>query len=370
VEVRGYDGSLGNWTVYMLDFAGTTPPTFRWSDDLALTWKESKLPITGGWQKLSGGVEVKFGKRDWTTPCLVTFSGRDQLISTILKIESNAVTLTDAAPVGAKACTLQHTDSGPLQAAFDRAVAEGRNVFIPVGRYRLTRGLSLRYADGITVEGENEERTILDIRNGTGACITVRGGTSVTLRNLRFRGFSGFAERQQMGSRPLPGYVQMWGFYIKHCNAVGIQSPERLLVENCHATGMSAECFYSASSSRSGNSDPARYTKSIVYRNCTVTDCARNAFNNNDMAENTAVLYCRIQDVGGCTWEGASRFVKFVGNYVCNAGTVAMGNIGSREANVRNPRKSLSPYDARAVRACRAQTYRIQNWRGTCLKRG
>ena len=35
-QVRGYDGSLGNWTVYMLDFAGTTPPTFRWSDDLAL----------------------------------------------------------------------------------------------------------------------------------------------------------------------------------------------------------------------------------------------------------------------------------------------------------------------------------------------
>ena len=367
VEVRGYDGSLGNWTVYMLDFAGTTPPTFRWSDDLALTWKESKVPITGEWQKLSGGVEVKFGKRDWTTPCLVTFSGRDQLISTILKIEGNTVTLADPAPVGAKGCVMQHTDSGPLQAAFDRAVAEGRNVFIPVGRYRLTRGLSLRYADGITVEGENEERTILDIRNGTGACITVQGGTSVTLRNLRFRGFSGFAERKQMGSLPLPGYVQMWGFYIKHCNAVGIQSPERLLVENCHATGMSAECFYSASSSRSGNSDPAQYTKSIVYRNCTVADCARNAFNNNDMAENTAVLYCRIQDVGGCTWEGASRFVKFVGNYVRNAGTVAMGNIGSRDANfdilpsgqhivAHNTFEQEMVYGGCAIRSCHGST--------------
>ncbi len=372
VEVRGYDGSLGNWTVYILDFAGTTPPTFRWSDDLALTWKESKLPITGQWQKLSGGVEVKFGKRDWTTPCLVTFSGRDQLISTILKIEGNTVTLTDPAPVGAKGCAMQHTDSGPLQAAFDRAVAEGRNVFIPVGRYRLTRGLSLRYADGITVEGENEERTILDIRNGTGACITVRGGTSVTLRNLRFRGFSGFAERKQMGSLPLPGYVQMWGFYIKHCNAVGIQSPERLLVENCHATGMSAECFYSGSSSRSGNSDPANYTKSIVYRNCTVADCARNAFNNNDMAENTSVLYCRIQDVGGCTWEGASRFVKFVGNYVRNAGTVAMGNIGSRDANfdilpsgqhivAHNTFEQEMVYGGCAIRSCSGSTPVIIN---------
>ncbi len=332
IEVRGYDGSLGNWTVYMLDFAGATPPTFRWSDDLALTWKETKVPVTGQWQPLSGGVEVKFGQRDWSKPCLVTFSGRDQLISTIRKVEDRTVTLTDAAPIGAQDCVMQHTDSGPLQAALDRAVAEGRNVFLPVGCYRLTRGLYLRYADGIAVEGENEERTVLDIRNGTGACLTVRGGTSVTLRNLRFRGFSGFAERKQMGSRPLPGYAQMWGFYIKHCSAVGIQSPERVLVENCHATGMSAECFYSASSSRSGNTDPARYTKSIVYRNCTVTDCARNAFNNNDMAENTAVLYCRVQDVGGCTWEGASRFVKFVGNYVRNAGTVAMGNIGSRDA--------------------------------------
>jgi len=367
IEVRGYDGSLGNWTVYMLDFAGATPPTFRWSDDLALTWKETKVPVTGQWQPLSGGVEVKFGQRDWSKPCLVTFSGRDQLISTIRKVEDRTVTLTDAAPIGAQDCVMQHTDSGPLQAALDRAVAEGRNVFLPVGCYRLTRGLYLRYADGIAVEGENEERTVLDIRNGTGACLTVRGGTSVTLRNLRFRGFSGFAERKQMGSRPLPGYAQMWGFYIKHCSAVGIQSPERVLVENCHATGMSAECFYSASSSRSGNTDPARYTKSIVYRNCTVTDCARNAFNNNDMAENTAVLYCRVQDVGGCTWEGASRFFKFVGNYVRNAGTVAMGNIGSRDARydllptgqhivAHNTFEQEMVYGGCAIRTCHGST--------------
>jgi hypothetical protein len=367
VEVRGYDGSLGNWTVYMLDFAGTKPPTFRWSDDLTLTWKGTKVPVTGEWQKLSGGVEVKFGKRDWTTPCLVTFSGRDQLISTILKIEGSTVTLADPAPVGAKGCVMQHTDSAALQVAFDRAAAEGRDLFIPAGRYRLTRGLNLRNADGITVTGESEERTILDISNGSGSCITIKGGTSVTLRNLRFRGFSRFAERKQMGSLPLPGYIQMWGFYIKHCSAVWIQSPERILVENCHATGMSAECFYSASSSRSGNRDPARYTKSIIYNNCTVVDCARNAFNNNDMAENTAVLYCRIQDVGGCTWEGASRFVKFVGNYVRNAGTVAMGNIGSRAAEfdvlpsgqhivAHNTFEQETPYGGCAIRSCFGST--------------
>jgi hypothetical protein len=332
VEARGYDGSLGNWTVYILDFAGTTPPTFRWTDDLGLTWKQTKVPVTGDWQALNGGVEVKLGGRDWSKPCLVTFSGRDQLISTIMAIEGKTLTLADAAPLGAPACKIQHTDSGPLQAAFDRAVAEGRNLFIPSGCYRLTAGLELKGADGITVEGESEERTILDIGNGTGACISVVGGSSVTLRNLRFRGFSGFAERRQMGALGLPGYPEMWGFYVKHCNAVGIRSPERLLVENCHASRMSAECFYSGSRSRSGNDDPATYTKSIVYQYCTVTDCARNAFNNNDMAENTSVLYCRIQEVGGCTWEGASRFVKFVGNYVRNAGTVAIGNIRSRAA--------------------------------------
>jgi len=334
VEARGYDGSLGSWTVYMLDFAGTNPPTFRWSDDLGLTWKESGVAVAGDWQKLNGGVEVKLANTEfWKQPALVTFGGRDQLVSTIMALDGNAVTLADPTPLAATDCVVQHTDSGPLQTALDRAVGEGRNLFLPSGRYRLTTGLNLTGADGITVEGENEECTILDISNGQGACLTVVGGTSVTVRTLRFRGFSGFAERKQMGSRPTQGYAQMWGFYVKHCSALGIRTPERLLVENCHASGMSAECFYSGSGSRKGNDEPAHYTKAIVYRNCTVTDCARNAFNNNDMAENTAVLYCRVQDVGGCTWEGASRFVKFVGNYVRNGGTVAMGNIRSRDEN-------------------------------------
>ena len=331
VEARGYDGSLGNWTVYILDFPGTTPPTFRWTDDLGLTWKEDVLEATTVWQSLNGGVQVRFPNPEfWTKPTVVSFSGRDQLISTIMAIEGNTLTLADAAPISVKDCIVQHTDSGPLQRAFERAIGEGRNVFIPSGRYRLTSGLKLQNAHGITVAGENEEATILDISNGVGTCIAIVGGTSVTVTNLRFRGFSGFAERRQMGSMRTRGYPHMWGFFAKHCNAIGIQTPERVLVENCHATGMSAECFYSSSRSRTANNDPARYTKSIVYRNCTVVDCARNAFNNNDHAENTAVLYCRIQDVGGCSWEGASRFVKIVGNYIRNAGTVAIGNTRSR----------------------------------------
>ena len=334
VQVRGYDAALGNWTVYVLDFEGTNPPTFRWSDDLALSWHDP-VPINGQWQKLSDGVEVKLPDIDfWTRPAVVAFSGRDQLVTTILDTEGNTLTLADPTPLAAKECVVQHTDSGPLQAALDRAVAEGRNVFLPAGCYRLTEGLNLTGADGIAVEGENEERTILDISNGRGACLSIVGGTSITIRNLRFRGFSGFAERKQMGFMRVHGYAHMWGFYAKHCSALGIRSPERVLVENCHARGMSAECFYSSSRGRSANNDPEHYTKSIVYRNCTVIDCARNAFNNNDHAENTAVLYCRIENVGGCSWEGASRFVKIVGNYFRNAGTVAMGNIRSRDASL------------------------------------
>ena len=334
VDARGYDGSLGNWTVYVLDFAGTNPPAFRWSDDLGLTWCKKPVPVTGDWQKLNGGVEVKFKKRDfWTKSAVVSFSGRDQLISTIMKIDGNAMTLAEATPVGAKGCIVQHTDSGPLQRAFDRAVVEGRNIFIPAGRYRLTQGLELKNGDGIRVEGENEETTIFDISNGTGTCISILGGTSVTIRNLRFRGFSGLAELKQMTCLRLPGFPSLYGMMIKKCNAISIyRQAERVLVENCHATGMSSECFYSQSPARWANKAPPKYTKSIVYRHCTVVDCARNAFNNNDCAENTMILYCRIEDVGGSTWEGASRFVKIVGNYIRNAGWLAMGHIATRRA--------------------------------------
>lgn len=43
-------------------------------------------------------------------------------------------------------------------------------------------------------------------------------------------------------------------------------------------------------------------------------------------------MYCRIRDVGGCAWEGSSRFVKIIGNYVRNAGPIAMGNLRSRDS--------------------------------------
>ncbi len=332
VELRGYDGSSGDRAAYILDFKGEDPPSFRWSDDLGQTWKVP-IQVTGDWQELNAGIEVKLRNAEfWSKPRLVSFSARDHLLSRIVNIDGRTLTLADHVPLSVTGCTLQHSDSGPFQRAFDRAVGERRNIFIPSGHYRLSTGLILNTADGISVEGENEENTIFDISNGQGTCITVDGGSSVSFRRLRFRGFSSFAEMKKMAYLPAEGYPHMWGFFAQHCNAITFRSPERATVENCHATGMSAECFYSGSVSRKGNEKPpAHFQQSITYRNCTVSDCARNAFNNNDFAENTSVLDCRIEDIGGCAWEGASRFVKFMGNYVTNAGPVAMGNIRSRE---------------------------------------
>ncbi|MBQ7921526.1 MAG: right-handed parallel beta-helix repeat-containing protein [Clostridia bacterium] len=53
-------------------------------------------------------------------------------------------------------------------------------------------------------------------------------------------------------------------------------------------------------------------------------------FNNNDRAENTSLLYCRVINVGGCSWEGASRFVKIHGCYFRNCGSIAIGNVRGR----------------------------------------
>ncbi len=38
-ELRGYDGSGGSWLVFLVEVNGADPLTFRWSDDMAQTWK-------------------------------------------------------------------------------------------------------------------------------------------------------------------------------------------------------------------------------------------------------------------------------------------------------------------------------------------
>ena len=366
VEVRGYDGTSGSWVVYMLDIDPAHPDVFRWTDDFGRTWHE-KVSLSYEWQPLSGGLEVRFREFTWQDGYTVIISARDQLVTTIEKIEGKVLTLRDPANRAVTDAVVRHNDTGAMQAAIDRAIDEKKNVFIPIGNYCLSGPLVVQDATAIVIEGANAVDTLLDISEGEGSCFTLRNGTEVTLRNLSMVGHSGFDRRDQAGVMRTRGGTSVWGFYFKKCNAVGISNTERVLVENCHARKMSAECFYSGGRSRSGTSEPKQYTKAITYLRCSVEDCARNAFNNNDMAENTSILHCRVRDVGGCTWEGASRFVRFTGNYVRNGGTVAMGNIRSRAAAYEqlgsgqhiiadNVFESCCPYGGCMIRAAACAT--------------
>ncbi|MEO6809003.1 MAG: right-handed parallel beta-helix repeat-containing protein [Isosphaeraceae bacterium] len=328
VEVRNYDGSGGSWAVYVVDIAASDSPAFRWSDDLGRTW-QPEVAINHDWQPLSSGVEIKFNTRDWESGYVAAFGARDQLVTRIEKIEGNVLTLTDAANRTIKDAVIRHNDTIAIQAAVDQGLKENRKVYLPVGHYRLAHSIRINNASAFTMEGASSVDTLLDISDGEGTCLTLSDGKDVTIRNLRMLGFMGFDERDKAGYINTKGSVYIWGFGLKPCNAVTISGTERVLVENCHASKMSGECFVSGGPSR-GTVKPGRsYSQGITYLRCSVTDSARNAFN--DVlcgTENTSVLQCRIVDVGGCAWEGASRFVKFVGNYVRNSGTVAMGNLG------------------------------------------
>ncbi|MCD6360191.1 MAG: hypothetical protein J7M38_04940 [Armatimonadetes bacterium] len=331
VEMRGYDGTSGSWTPFLLEIHPEDPPSFRFTDDIGRSYSEF-VPITGDWQPLSGGTEVKFNRREWDGAYLVTFSARDQLITVIEKIEGNTVTLRDPANRSVDDAVMQHNDSDALQACIDKAIAERKNVYFPNGRYRHSHGLVVKDARSITIQGAGAIDTIIDISMAEGTCISLRDGQEVTLRNLRFEGHTGYANKDQCGNMNIRRVPAMWGMYLKGCNAVSIRNTTRVLVDNCHAWHMATEAFYSQGRARVGtNPEPKQYTREITYYRCSVEDCGRNAFNNNDMAENTSMLYCRVRDVGGCSWEGASRFVRLIGNYIRNGGTVAMGNIGSRD---------------------------------------
>lgn len=368
-EIRGYDGSQGDWLILILDVAKGSN-TFRWSEDLARSWHPA-APITGQWQPIRDGIEVRFNKFEWDKGYTVVFAGRCQLVTVVEKIEKNTLTLRDAATRTAQDAVLRHGDDAALQASIDRALKENKNVFVPIGHYCLSKGLRVQNPRSITIEGESAVDTVLDISEGEGACVTMSGGTEVTLRNLTMVGHSGFDKRDQCGHISMRGSSYFWGFAAKNCNATTISNTERVLIENCHGRRMAAECFVAGCRSRGTPDKPnPAYTKSTTYLRCSAIDCGRNAFNDVTCgSENTSVLSCRIVDVGGCSWEGASRFVKFVGNYVRNGGTVAMGNLspGNRDATypalgagqhliADNVFESNVPYGGCAIRTARGAT--------------
>lgn len=336
VQIRNWDASNGNHVVYILDIDTANPNVFRWSDDQGRIW-HNNVPIDGMWHTLSAGLEVCLDTdHDWAKGWVATIVMRATLTAQIAAIEGNTLILDKTAT---RTCegTVIHSDTRALQHAIDTAVENGFNLWIPSGTYRLSKSLYVNNARSFTMRGENPEDTVLDIGVGgialedrDGACIVLNKGEEVKLYDISMRGSVGYDRRDQAGHLATRGAEGVWGFYFMKCNALGIWSTRRVYVENCHARQMSAECFYSCSDHRTPDMEPENYTTSITYMRCSVEDCARNAFNNNDMAENTHIIDCRIRNVGGCTWEGASRFVIMRGCYVRNAGAVGLGNVRSR----------------------------------------
>jgi len=340
VELAGYDGTQGDFITYFIDMCPEEPDTFRWSNDFGVNWHEN-VKITKDWIPLEGKIRVKindFKEREWG--CTASFACSSRMIAKIESINGDKLTLSSAATLDAK-CEIMHSDSGALQAAIDTAIAEKKNLFLPSGKYRLTKTLNIINPDGFTLLGESETATILDnslgdvgIERLAGSCFYAEGGNAITLKNLFMIGCYGFDERAKGANLFCKGGTAVYGFYFRKSNATCFKNTKNILVENCHARKMSAECFYSMGTARETAEPADSYTRSITYLRCSVEDCARNAFNNNDKAEGTSLLFCRIKDVGNAAWEGASRFVKIHGCYISNAGCIAIGNVRRRADNL------------------------------------
>ena len=328
VEFRGYDGSAGSWVVYLIEIDGENPATLRWSDDLARTWKATRVPVTADWFKLSGGTEVKLAPRDWKKATMLTFSARDQLMTTITNIEGNLLTLRDPANRSTGDAVVRHDDYPALQAAITGALREKCNLLVPSGYYRLSQGLSVANPS-LTIEGESAPDTTLDISDGAGACIGLRGGAEATVRNFTMVGHTGFSEAA--GSFRLSnGTDSFWACALKGCSAVNVTSTGRVLIENVHARRMASEAFYCQGSARTSEKEPEQMTRSLTWLRCSATDCAANAFNNNDCSENIYLLNCRIDGANWHAYEGPARFIHIEGCYVRNAGPFTIGDMSHR----------------------------------------
>lgn len=335
LELRGYDGSGGSWLVYIVEIDGCNPVTFRWKGDLARPWAAMKVPVTYDWQTLSKGTDIRFKREAWKPGEMITFSARDQLSATIDRIEGRVLTLSEHVNRSTTNAVVRHTDQAAIQKALDVAHRQKRNVFFPAGHYRIPGGLRVTKPTAISLEGANAETTVLDISDGEGSCIALSGGTEATIRNFTMIGHTGLAEAP-LAFTTSSGHG-FWPNGLKGCNAVGMTGTERVLIENVHARRMANECFYAQGPSRSGSVEPQQYQKSLTYLRCSVTDCAANAFNNNDCGENTSVLYCRVDGAGGSGWhalEMPARFLRVNGCYFRNTGPITVGDMSHRSAHL------------------------------------
>lgn len=328
LELRGYDGSGGSWLAYIIEIDGADPLTFRWKGDISKPWDATRVPVTYDWQKLSGGTEVRFKREPLKLGEMVTFSARDQLIATIERIEGKSVSLSEAPNRSAGDAVVRHTDQAAIQKALSLAVRSQRNVYFPAGRYRIPGGLRVVKPSGLRIEGAAASSTILDISDGDGSCLGLSGGTEVTIRNFTMVGHTGLAEAPL--SFQTSTHYGYWPNSLKGCNAVGMSGTERVLIENVHVLRMANEAFYAQGPYRNGRSEPEHYQKSLTYLRCSVTDCAANAFNNNDAAENTSVLYCRVDGAGWHAAEMPARFLRVQGCYFRNTGAITVGDMSHR----------------------------------------
>ena len=345
VEFRGFTVSK-EWQVFVLHFEATAPATFSWlavdpacqPNHRRWQWQGRNLPLAEGWIPLQDGVEVRFKKRDWLPGQVVAFHARSRLLTRIETVEAGTLVLADPAGLTTEDSVVRHLDQYALQQAIDRAMAGKKSLLIPAGRYRLVDGLRLKNAT-IRIEGEHRDTTLLDLSEGTGTVFWLAGGRDVTVRNLSMLGHTGFNQ--------LPWYAFMtatgYGFWptanqqmeVKGCAAAYISGTERVLFEDLRVSRMAAEAFYSQGPGRPlAGAKETPYTKSITYHRCIVSDCAANAFNNNDFAENTSILHCHVENVHNF-WEGANRFTRVIGNYVRHAHLGSHGNIFTRSKELQ-----------------------------------
>ena len=336
IELRGYDGPAGSRAVYIIDLPCDTPDIFRWSDSFGKIWHEAPRVISE-WTKLQGNTEVKINLfKELEYGCTAVFVCSDRMIAVVQKVEGNKIRLSQKANKSGN-CRIVHSDGRAIQRAIDEAVAQRKSVFLPNGRYRIARSLCIENAKNFTFEGESSTDTVIDnslehcgIEKAEGSCFILEGGEEITVKNLCIEGCLGFEERDTVRWLKECAGTSVWGFYFKKSNASCIHGTKRVLFKNCHARRMSAECFYAEGNSRKINDEPVQYNYKTTYLDCSVEDCARNAFNDNDFSEGTSIINCRIRDIGGCAWEGASRFVKITGCYMRNCGSIALGNVRGR----------------------------------------
>jgi hypothetical protein len=90
LETRGiFSGAAAALYVVEIDSSAADPDTFRWSNDGGATWEVEDVNITGGWQMLELGIEIKFAAINghtlgnaWT----IAVGGRPALMATMNRV--------------------------------------------------------------------------------------------------------------------------------------------------------------------------------------------------------------------------------------------------------------------------------------------